>query len=108
MEDWLGYSNSSIFEYGEDNKVLFWGEAMKNAPSQLEVTKKNITYYNIPASFDIETSSFRTYEDEHGQEVKRACMYIWQFGLNGSVIFGRTWDEFFELLQYQNVLIVYL
>lgn len=98
MADWLGYSNGNVYDYNLGQVYDFIAEAMRNAPSQLEVKKKNITYYNIPASFDIETSSFRTYEDEHGQEIKRACMYIWQFGLNGSVIYGRTWDHFFEML----------
>ena len=98
MEDWLGYSNGNVYNYQDGTVYEFLAEAMRNAPSQLEVTKKNITYYNIPASFDIETSSFRGYENEHGNEIKRACMYIWQFGLNGSVIYGRTWDEFFEML----------
>lgn len=51
--------------------------------------------YNIPCSFDIEASSF---EDE-GTKEKAACMYIWQFGFNGSVIYGRTWDEFLEFLE---------
>lgn len=49
-------------------------------------------YYDIPCAFDIETSSW--YEDGE----KRACMYIWQFGINGYCIIGRTWDEFKELI----------
>ena len=52
-------------------------------------------YYNVPCSFDIEASSFKDAADGH----KGACMYIWQFGFNGSVIYGRTWDEFFEFLE---------
>lgn len=48
-----------------------------------------MTYYNVPAAFDIETSSFRDADDR-----KTAIMYVWQFGLNGRVIVGRTWDEF--------------
>lgn len=98
MEDWKGYYNSNVYNYEEGTAYEFFAEAMNNAPSQLEVKKGNVTYYNIPCSFDIETSSFTTYEEEHGQEVKCACMYIWQFGLNGSVIYGRTWDDFFEML----------
>lgn len=48
-------------------------------------------YFNVPCSFDIETSSFT----EHGE--KRACMYLWAFGLNGLVLYGRTWPEFLQL-----------
>lgn len=100
MENWKGYSNSSVFEFSESNLHSFLSEAMFNAPSQLEVSKKSVTYFNIPCSFDIETSSFTSYSDEHGEEIKHACMYIWQFGLNGSVIYGRTWEQFFELLNF--------
>lgn len=100
MENWKGYSNSSVFEFSESNMHSFLSEAIFNAPSQLEVTKKSVTYFNIPCSFDIETSSFTSYSDDHGQEIKHACMYIWQFGLNGSVIYGRTWEQFFELLSF--------
>ena len=49
-------------------------------------------YYNIPAAFDIETSSL------YDRGNKFATMYIWQFGLNGLVIYGRTWAEFVYLL----------
>lgn len=69
-----------------------------------------VYYYNVPCSFDIETSSF--YLDENGKQIgwpekqrhlqtdpaynptKRAIMYVWQFGINGNVIVGRTWEEF--------------
>ena len=92
MEDWKGYYKASVLDYSEDNAIYLVEEAMMNAPSQLEVKKGKVTYYNIPASFDIETSSFMIGEEKH------ACMYIWQFGLNGTVIYGRTWDQFFEFL----------
>ncbi len=97
MADWLGYSNAGVYEYTRENVYDFLAEAMRNAPSQLEVVNGKISYYNIPCSFDIETSSFKAYDDR-GNEIKCATMYIWQFGLNGSVIYGRYWDEFFELL----------
>jgi len=49
--------------------------------------------YNLPCSFDIETSS--TYLKEE----KTAFMYIWMFGINDLVIYGRTWEEFQWLIQ---------
>jgi hypothetical protein len=52
------------------------------------VKKKEIRYYNYPFSFDIETTSF--YDGEN----KRACMYIWMMGINGTIVYGRTWNEF--------------
>lgn len=48
-----------------------------------------IQYFNVPAAFDIETSSFY---DDAGEP--KATMYLWQFGLNGCCMVGRTWDEF--------------
>lgn len=54
-------------------------------------TKKEADALNVSASFDIETSSFY----DHGE--KRACLCAWGFGINGYVIFGRTWEEFAEL-----------
>ena len=48
-------------------------------------------FLEIPAAFDIETSSF-TIEGK-----KQACMYEWTFGMMGAVIYGRTWNEFMEL-----------
>ena len=45
-------------------------------------------YYNVPAAFDIETSSF--YIDGE----KQGCMYIWMFGFYKWVTYGRTWDEY--------------
>ena len=41
--------------------------------AESDIVEKNskLKYYNIPCSFDIETSSF--YEGDE----KRACMYLW-------------------------------
>lgn len=53
-------------------------------------SKNKIKYINIPAAFDIETSSF--YNPD-----KAACMYIWMMGLNNDyVIYGRTWHEWLQ------------
>lgn len=77
---------------------------------------KGVYYYNVPCSFDIEVTSFYrdefgaqyTYDDivemqeRTGKKVKMekvAIMYVWQFGINGRVIVGRTWDEFVDMMQ---------
>lgn len=49
---------------------------------------EKIRYLNYPFSFDIETSSF------YVKGEKRACMYIWMFSINDTVVYGRTWSEF--------------
>lgn len=69
-------------------------------------------YYNVPACFDIEVSSFYidngeviTFEEKLTRQqleptynpLKCACMYVWQFGINGYVIMGRTWQEFIDM-----------
>lgn len=60
-------------------------------------TNKDIYYYNLPAAFDIEVSSF--YAGEKESENKRAIMYIWQFGIFNYVTTGRTWEEFKKLIK---------
>jgi hypothetical protein len=52
----------------------------------------NIFYYNIPCSFDIETTSY-TYKGE-----KCSFMYIWQFAINDFIFYGRSWDDFLKAL----------
>lgn len=99
--------------------------------SMLTGNNKKVYYYNVPAAFDIETSSFYvrdnkqyTYDEivnyslkERKKFEKRAIMYMWQFGLNGNVITGRTWNEYQRLikalttilgLNQERVLIVYV
>ena len=57
---------------------------------------KRVEYYNVPAGFDIEVSSF--YQGEKKPENKRGIMYIWQFGIFNLVTTGRTWKEFEVLI----------
>lgn len=49
-------------------------------------------YFNVPASLDLETSSFY----DHGEKV--GLMYAWGLGIYGVVIIGRTWEEFNQCL----------
>lgn len=57
---------------------------------------ETIEYYNIPCSFDIETTSF--YRTENNKKCKTAIMYEWTFGIYGIVIIGRTWLEFITMI----------
>ena len=73
---------------------------------------KGEKFLNVPTSFDIETTSFyrdvngETYSYERymklgGKQTKMekcSLMYVWQFGINGYCIIGRTWDEFLQML----------
>jgi hypothetical protein len=80
-------------------------------PLPTVANNKGEKVYNIPCSFDIETSSFYrnetgdtyTYEQvsklDKSKFEKCSCMYVWQFGINGFVFMGRTWDEFTTLVQ---------
>lgn len=54
--------------------------------------KRKTRYFNVPASLDIETTSFINENDE-----KCATMYIWMFGINGNVIIGREWPELLKM-----------
>lgn len=70
------------------------------------IKSRNKYFYNLPCSFDIETSSF--YETKTGvifsnddykksnrkDGEKKAIMYIWQFAIDDNVIYGRTWGDF--------------
>lgn len=73
---------------------------LQNALDEFEevTDKHDNTYYNIPAAFDIEVSSFyeklegKEYENQKGD--KRAVMYVWQFGIYSFATYGRTWEEY--------------
>lgn len=54
--------------------------------------RRTVRYYDVPASFDIETTSF----EQDG--VGYGTMYLWGFCVNGAVVIGRTWLEFDALL----------
>ena len=80
---WAGYKNyDHFFEVSQLKSFL-------NEIGKLPIVQggRNFNYFNIPASLDIETSSF--YKDEK----KYATMYLWGLCINGSSIYGRTWAE---------------
>ena len=71
-------------------------------------TNKGEKVLNVPVAFDIETTSFyrdvdgNTYSYERYSKLggkatkmeKCSTMYVWQFGINGYCIMGRTWSDF--------------
>lgn len=75
--------------------VRFEPEKLKTFIKEIKYKtyKKNkISYINLPAAFDIETTSWEDSGD------KRATMYIWMMGISDYVFYGRTWDEWKEAL----------
>ena len=89
---WDGYKNYD--HYYHFYQIDQWFQETGGKKMPLVTNKRgNCKTFNVPASFDIETSSFY---DENGK--KHATMYLWAFGLNGSCIVGRTWDQFTYLL----------
>lgn len=58
-------------------------------------SNKKIMRYNNSCAFDIETTSITINGEKHG------FMYIWMFGVEDEVYYGRTWEEF---LQFCDVL----
>lgn len=84
-----GYNpNGGVYNINQINEFL--SEAFE--VYDMVKTGRRTLLYNIPASFDIETTSF--YGSADGEIKKQAIMYVWQFGINGYKILGRTWDEF--------------
>lgn len=62
-----------------------------------------VSYYSVPAAFDIETSSF---VNEDGEE--RAVTYLWNFGIFNHVTSGRDWDSYkIFIRQVQDILSTY-
>lgn len=61
--------------------------------SKLVTNNKKIEYYNFSVSFDIETTSF--YNENN---IKSACMYVWQINFFNNITIGRNWQEFVELI----------
>lgn len=86
---WNGYDNYD--HYFTMDRVYEWLEEIKfSQPEWIHYKKKD--WWNIPASFDIETSSFEVDGNKY------ATMYLWSMCINGSTIIGRTWSEFRKLI----------
>lgn len=90
LHNFKGYLNiRHVFRPDQIKEVLSY--IRKNFRFSVVNTKHK--YFNVPASFDIETSSF--YDGKNG---KVGLMYAWVFGVYGLTIIGRTWDEFITMI----------
>lgn len=86
------------------NMIPYTKEALDRLKAEClfreKVSKKNLL--NIASAFDTETSSFideQTYE-------KSAYCYIWMFGIEDTVVYGRHLDEFADLIHGLNDFLV--
>lgn len=90
--------DGSVYSYKDVSKFL---KEVKDNGYEIvkKYKKKKVTeYINVPCAFDIETTSFEYNEHKSG------IMYIWMFGINGISIYGRTWEEYVDLVERLNKL----
>lgn len=90
---------------------MLWWEEYNGHETEI-VTKGKNTCDNTIYSFDIETTSYLYYnyrvynnleylkftDEMKENSLKQSCMYIWMFGVNDTVYFGRTWQDFIDFL----------
>lgn len=82
MNHWMGKTPTRIIS-----------EVVKCKEVAINVKKGKSPKYYLPlySGFDIETTNLA--------EEKKAYMYIWQMSFGDDVIFGRTWNDFINLLE---------
>lgn len=83
-----------IRRYGKED----FGKWIDEQDFNIIMNNKHMGYYNIPAAFDIETTSFSA-QTENGEETKVGIMYLWGLGINGAAFYGRTWEEAIEAFE---------
>ena len=68
---------------------------LNNLDFEIVKSNKKITYINIEAAFDIETTSMKI------GDTKVAFMYVWMFGIEfgKETYYGRSWEEFVKLCE---------
>lgn len=91
----FGKQKEKIYEIKE---LPYLGKLLKCKESK----KGKIRYLEIPCAFDIEATNIYK-RDSNGDIITDprpfAFMYQWQFCLDDCVCFGRTWEEFMELMR---------
>ena len=93
LRDVLKYNIEHTIIYTPEQVQQLCDDLFNAIKPKLYKKRNGAQIYNIPCSFDIETSSFYL----NGN--KCACMYIWQMSICGLVIIGNTWEQFVETLE---------
>ena len=93
---WKGYQNYDHYFWvnpqpPERGMKSWFNETVETG---YPIVGNRIRVYNVPACFDIETSSYKK------MGIKKATMYLWSFCLNGSTILGRTWGEWLKVMNF--------
>lgn len=79
-----------------DKNDMEWLKSIKGIKSRYKYDnglRVGVGYLDLATSFDIETTSI--YDNEQN---KMAFMYLWSFAINDTVVYGRDWESFQELL----------
>lgn len=83
-----------------NSEKLYLVDAYKKLVAQIAfraaVTKTNIL--NVAAAFDTEASSFR--DEQTGEKV--GLCYVWMFGIENEVVYGRYLDDWASLMKMLN------
>lgn len=86
--------NGTRYKATDDIDIFI--DAIKDIEFKTITNNKKIKYYNIPCSFDIETTSYEF--NQLDTVYKVGIMYLWSFAIYDICIYGRTWDGFLLLL----------
>ena len=93
--------------------MLYWNEYKGHKP---DIHGRKNKFDNTVYSFDIETTSYIIYKGElyqadkyqelskkeQEESIYGSCMYIWQFSINDTVYYGRTWEELQQFINKLN------
>lgn len=93
LRDFLKFNINNTLIYSPEQIDQLCKDVFSAIKPKLYKKRGGAKIYNIPCSFDIETSSF--YLDGK----KCACMYIWSMSICGLVVLGVTWEEFINTLE---------
>lgn len=72
--------------------MIYWRDADFRKYCESASFRRDHKWSNLVAAFDSETTAILEHKPQY------AFMYEWTFGIEDTICYGRTWDEFRELL----------